>query len=66
MPGDTNSAYADMLRKTNGQTFSNPSMGSLSERSPGDQQMAQKQVENARTSVLQRTANFLNAMKRTA
>tara|TARA_R100001460_G_scaffold94778_1_gene136856 strand:- start:105 stop:314 length:210 start_codon:yes stop_codon:yes gene_type:complete len=66
MPGDTNSAYANMLRKENGQTFNNPPMGSLSNRSPGDQQMAQKQMENGKTSVLQRTAEFLQAIKRTA
>ena len=32
-------------------------------RSPGDQQLAQRQVENAKTSVTQRAAEFLQSMK---
>tara|TARA_B100000212_G_scaffold287937_1_gene228853 strand:- start:101 stop:304 length:204 start_codon:yes stop_codon:yes gene_type:complete len=63
MPGTTGHSYEDTLRKMNGQSFSNPPMGSLSMRSPGDQQLAQRQVENAKTSVLQRAADFLQAMK---
>jgi len=62
MPGTTNTT-ADMLRRTNGQQFNNPSVGSLSSRSPGDQQLAQRQVENDKSSVLQRTAQFLTMMK---
>ena len=63
MPGITNQSYEDNLRKMNGQTFNNPAMGSLSMRSPGDQQLAQRQVENAKTSVTQRAAEFLQSMK---
>tara|TARA_R100001440_G_scaffold30169_3_gene48529 strand:- start:830 stop:1033 length:204 start_codon:yes stop_codon:yes gene_type:complete len=63
MPGTTGHSYEDTLRKMNGQAFNNPPMGSLSMRSPGDQQLAQRQVENAKTSVLQRAADFLQAMK---
>ena len=63
MPGTTGHSYEDTLRKMNGQSFSNPPMGSLSMRSPGDQQLAQRQVENAKTSVSQRAADFLQAMK---
>jgi len=63
MPGTTNKAYGDMLRSMNGQQFNNPSVGSLSSRSPGDQQLAQRQVENDKSSVLQRTAQFLTMMK---
>ena len=48
MPGTTGHSYEDNLRKMNGQSFSNPPMGSLSMRSPGDQQLAQRQVENAK------------------
>ena len=63
MPGITSQSYEDNLRKMNGQTFNNPAMGSLSMRSPGDQQLAQRQVENAKTSVSQRAAEFLQSMK---
>jgi len=63
MPGITSQSYEDNLRKMNGQTFNNPGMGSLSMRSPGDQQLAQRQVENAKTSVTQRAAEFLQSMK---
>ena len=63
MPGITSQSYEDNLRKMNGQTFNNPAMGSLSMRSPGDQQLAQRQVENAKTSVTQRAAQFLTMMK---
>ena len=63
MPGITSQSYEDSLRKMNGQTFSNPPIGSLSMRSPGDQQLAQRQVENAKTSVGQRAAQFLTMMK---
>tara|TARA_R100000353_G_scaffold2281_1_gene3374 strand:- start:338 stop:541 length:204 start_codon:yes stop_codon:yes gene_type:complete len=63
MPGITSQSYEDNLRKMNGQTFNNPAMGSLSMRSPGDQQLAQRQVENAKTSVTQRAAEFLQSMK---
>ena len=63
MPGITSQSYEENLRKMNGQTFNNPAMGSLSMRSPGDQQLAQRQVENAKTSVTQRAAEFLQSMK---
>ena len=63
MPGTTSQSYEDNLRELNGQTFNNPPIGSLSMRSPGDQQLGQKQMENTKTSVLQRVAQFLQNMK---
>ena len=61
--GGTPMSEADYLRRMNGQTFNNPPIGNLSMHSPGDQQLTQRQVENAKTSVGQKAAQFLTMMK---
>jgi len=66
MPGSTmsqNEAYDNMLRSMNGQTFNNPPIGSLSQVSPGEQQLRQKEMVNNQSSVSQRAAQFLTMMK---
>ncbi len=58
-----NGQYGNMLRNMNGQTFNNGPIGSLSMRSPGDQQLAQREMVNEETSVQRRVDDFLGRMR---
>ena len=47
---NTQEKYRGFMKKLNGNTFNNPSMGSFSNRSVGDQELDQRTMQNLRTS----------------
>ena len=47
---NTQEKYRGFMKKLNGNTFNNPSMGSFSNRSIGDQELDQRTMQNLRTS----------------
>ena len=47
---NTQEKYSGFMKKLNGNAFNNPSMGSLSNRSIGDQELDQRTMQNLRTS----------------
>ena len=46
---NTQEKYSGFMKKLNGNTFNNPSMGSLSNRSIGDQELDQRTMQNMLT-----------------
>ena len=47
---NTQEKYSGFMKKLNGNAFNNPSMGSFSNRSIGDQELDQRTMQNLRTS----------------
>ena len=47
---NTQEKYRGLMKKLNGDAFNNPSMGSLSNRSIGDQELDQRTMQNLLTS----------------
>ena len=47
---NTQEKYRGFMKKLNGNAFNNPSMGSFSNRSVGDQELDQRTMQNLRTS----------------
>ena len=47
---NTQEKYSGFMKKLNGNAFNNPSMGSFSNRSVGDQELDQRTMQNLRTS----------------